>query len=196
MTGPLCGVVETHKYEQAHSSVQARPWGFNLHPAHPHHIASSSLANKSERRRRRGTQAAQGELRCVRAHAFVCVCGGGYWFPDSRTSASECRVSRSPARKNKSQSWSDGCGTLGSGARAIWMAETVYQLHAQQIKFTFGRLPRHRCNRKRPHRPSSLNGFDLSFLGLLCKDDVDPCAVCQHNVTVAIKSHYMQPNGC
>lgn len=74
MTGPLCGVVETHKYEQAHSSVQARPWGFNLHPAHPHHIASSSLANKSERRRRRGTQAAQGELRCVRAHVFVCVC--------------------------------------------------------------------------------------------------------------------------
>lgn len=132
----------------------------------------------------------------VCARTRLCVCGGGYWFPDSRTSASECRVSRSPARKNKSQSWSDGCGTLGSGARAIWMAETVYQLHAQQIKFTFGRLPRHRCNRKRPHRPSSLNGFDLSFLGLLCKDDVDPCAVCQHNVTVAIKSHYMQPNGC
>lgn len=47
-----------------------------------------------------------------------------------------------------------------------------------------------------PLRPSSLNGFDLSFLGLLCKDDVGQCAVYQHNVTVAIKSHYMQPNGC
>ena len=102
----------------------------------------------------------------------VCVCGEGYWFPDSRTSASECRVSRSPASKNKSQSWSDGCGTLGSGTCAIWMAETVYQPHAQQIKFTFGQLPRHRCNRKRPLRPSSLNGFNLSVLGLLCKAHV------------------------
>lgn len=98
-----------------------------------------------------------------------------YWFLDSRTSASECRVSRSPARKNKSQGWSDGCGTPGSGGFAIWMADTVYQPHAQQIKFTFGRLPRASPGTDVPktalHR-NSLNGFDLSFPGLLCKDDV------------------------
>ena len=55
------------------------------------------------------------------------------------------------------------------------MADTVYQPHAQQIKFTFGRLPRASPGTDVPktalHR-NSLNGFDLSFPGLLCKDDV------------------------
>lgn len=44
--------------------------------------------------------------------------------------------------------------------------------------------------------PGYLNGFDLSFPGLLCKNDVGPCTECQHDVTVAIGSYYMQPNGC
>lgn len=122
-----------------------------------------------------------------------------YWFLDSRTSASECRVSRSPARKNKSQGWSDGCGTPGSGGFAIWMADTVYQPHAQQIKFTFGRLPQASPSTDAPKTAlhhNFLNGFDLSFPALLCKDDVGPFSEYRNYVTVAIKSHYIQPNGC
>lgn len=79
------------------------------------------------------------------------------------------------------------------------MADTVYQPHAQQIKFTFGRLPRASPNADAPKaalRHNFLNGFDLSFPGLLCKDDVGPCSECQNDVTVAIESHYARPNGC
>lgn len=49
------------------------------------------------------------------------------------------RISRQEKQITKQ---SDGCGTPGSGGSAIWMADTVYQPLAQQIKFTFGRLPR------------------------------------------------------
>lgn len=34
--------------------------------------------------------------------------------------------------------------------------------------------------------PNSPNGFDLSFPGLLCKADVDPCSECQNVVTVTM----------
>lgn len=156
-----------------------------------------NLKDRVERRGRRRTLEVEGERQSVLR--WEDERESRYWFLDSRTSASECRVSRSPARKNKSQSWSDGCGTPGSGGSAIWMADTVYQPHAQQIKFTFGRLPRASPSTDAPKTalcPNSLNGFDLPFPGLLCKDDVGPCSECQNDVTVTIKSHYMQPNGC
>lgn len=109
-----------------------------------------------------------------------------YWFHDSRSSLSECRVSRSPARKNKSQGWSDGCGTPGSGSFAIWMAEAVYQSHARQIKFTFGLLPQASLGTDAPKTAlyhNSLNGFDLWFPGLLCKEDVQ-------NVKIILQSQW------
>lgn len=100
-------------------------------------------------------------------------------------------MSRSPARKNKSRGRSDGCGTPGSGGFAIWMADAVHQPHAQQIKFTFGRLPqalRFADATKTALRHSTLNGLDLSFPGLLCRNDAGPCSKNQNDVTVTVKS--------
>lgn len=77
------------------------------------------------------------------------------------------------------------------------MADTVYQPHEQQIKFTFGRLAQASPNTDAPKtalQPDALNGSDLSFPGLLCKDDVGLCSECQSDVTVTMKSHYMKPN--
>lgn len=53
-----------------------------------------------------------------------------------------------------------------------------------------------RMHQKQPLRHNSLNGFDLSFPGLLCKNDVGPCTECPNDVTVTTELHYMKPNGC
>lgn len=91
-----------------------------------------NVKDRVERRIRRQTLAAE---RCTAARST-------YRFLDSRYLCQWVQRVRISRQEKQITKQSDGCATPGSGGSAIWMADTVYQPLAQQIKFTFGRLPR------------------------------------------------------